>query len=93
MTDELKITEETKKCDCKEKTIQKLKEFAFLSGAVFVGGTLSILLCANILKPKCPMAPFGPMGPRPAMHRQLPPPPMVHGTFNKDFTRKEGSFY
>lgn len=87
MTDELKATEETKKCDCKEKAIQKLKEFAFISGAVFVGATLSILLCASILKPKCPMAPFGPMGPRPAMHRQLPPPMML-GNFDRDFVKR-----
>ena len=74
------MTEEIK-CNCKEKAIAKLKEFLFLAGAVFVGGTLSILLCANILKPKCPM---GPMGPRPGIHRQLPPPPMVmHRDFGK----------
>ena len=86
MTEELKATTEIKTCDCKEKAIKKLQEFAFIAGAVFVGTTLSILLCANVLKPKCPMAPFGPMGPRPAIHRQLPPP-VMNGAYHKDFTR------
>ena len=81
MTDEM-IKEETK-CDCKEKFIAKLKEFTFIAGAVFVGGTLSILVCANLLKPKFPM---GPMGPRPAIHRQVPPP-MMHRDFDRGMMR------
>lgn len=83
MTEEIK-TEEIK-CNCKEKAIAKLKEFAFIAGAVFVGGTLSILLCANLLKPKCPM---GPMGPRPGIHRQLPPP-MMHGEFDRGMVKRD----
>lgn len=30
------MTEETKTCDCKEKCIKKLKEWAFIASAVFV---------------------------------------------------------
>lgn len=48
------MTEETKTCDCKEKCIKKLKEWAFIASAVFVGALLAILLGANILRPKCP---------------------------------------
>lgn len=72
------MTEEIKTCDCKEKCIKKLKEWAFITSAVFVGALLAILLSANILRPKCP-APCPMMdfyGPR--MERQLPPPPMMH---------------
>ena len=82
MTDEIKATEEIK-CNCKEKAIAKLKEFAFIAGAVFVGGTLSILVSASLLKPKCPM---GPMGPRPGIHRQVPPP-MMHRDFDRGMMR------
>lgn len=72
------MTDEIKTCDCKEKAINKLKEFSFIAGAVFVGTTLAILLSANILKPKCP-CPKGMMGPYPRMERPLPPPhPMMH---------------
>ncbi|MBO5386164.1 hypothetical protein J6A64_07605 [bacterium] len=82
MTDEIKVTEEVK-CNCKEKAIAKLKEFLFIAGAVFVGGTLSILVAANLLKPHHPM---GPMGPRPGIHRQLPPP-MMHRDFDRGMMR------
>lgn len=83
MTDEIKVTEEIK-CNCKEKVIAKLKEFAFITGAVFVGGTLSILVSANLLKPKCPMSPWGP---RPGIHRQVPPPMMMHRDFDRGMMR------
>lgn len=83
MTDEIKATEEIK-CDYKEKVIAKLKEFAFIAGAVFVGGTLSILLSASILKPKCPM---GPMGPKAGIHRQVPPM-MMHRDFDRGMMRR-----
>lgn len=79
------MTEE-KQCDCKEKAIAKIKEFSFIAGAVFVGTTLSILLCANILKPKCPMGAIGPMPV--GIHRQLPPPPMMHGDYDRGMFRK-----
>lgn len=77
------MSEEIKTCDCKRKCIEKLKEFTFIAGAVFVGGTLAILLSANLLKPKCPCPPGGMMRPYPAMERPLPPPPPVyrHGDF------------
>lgn len=81
MTDEIK---NEVKCDCKEKAIAKIKEFLFIAGAVFVGCTLSIVVSANILKPKCPM---GLMGPRPGIHRQLPPPMMMHRDFDKGMVR------
>ncbi len=71
------MTEDIKTCDCKEKVINKLKEFVFISGAVFVGATFAILLSVNILRPKCP-CPGGMMGPFPRIERQLPPPPMMH---------------
>lgn len=77
------MTDEIKTCDCKEKAIAKIKEFLFIAGAVFVGGTLSILLSANLLKPKYPM---GPMGPRPGIHRQMPP--MMHGHFDRGMVRR-----
>jgi hypothetical protein len=82
MTDEM-IKEEIK-CNCKEKFIAKLKEFTFIAGAVFVGATLSILLCANLLKPKCPI---GPMGPRPGIHGQVHPPMMMHRDFDRGMKR------
>lgn len=71
------MTEEVKTCDCKEKCIEKLKEFAFIAGAVFVGATLAILLSANLLRPKCPCP--GAMGPYPGIERQMPPAMMHHG--------------
>ena len=71
------MTEEVKTCDCKQKFMAKLKEFAMISGAVFVGATLAILLSANILKPKCPCK--GPMMPPPRMERHMPPHMMHHG--------------
>lgn len=81
MTEEIKTTEVANKtCDCKERVIAKVKEFLLIAGAVFVGGTLSILLSANLLKPKYSM---GPMGPRAGIHRQLPPPPVMYGHFNR----------
>ncbi len=70
------MTEEVKTCDCKEKCIKKLQEFAFIAGAVFVGVTLAILLSASLLRPKCP-CPRGLMGPHPRMERPLPPPPPI----------------
>ena len=81
MTDEIK---NEVKCDCKEKAIAKIKEFLFIAGAVFVGGTLSILVGANLVKPKCPM---GPMGPMPGIHRQVPPPMMMHRGFDRGMMR------
>lgn len=83
------MTEEVKTCDCKEKAIQKLKEFAFITGAVFLGALLAILLSANILKPKCPPCHKGMMGPYPGIERQLPPPGMMNhadrGHYGRDF--------
>ncbi|MBE7713515.1 MAG: hypothetical protein E7Z87_07215 [Cyanobacteria bacterium SIG26] len=80
------MTEEVKTCDCKQKFIAKLKEFAFIAGAVFVGATLAILLSANILKPKYPCK--APMMPPPKMERHIPPHRMHHG-FNgpREFRR------
>ena len=70
------------KCDCKEKAIKKVKEFLVISGGVFVGATLAILVSASLLKPKCPPPPMGMMPPRPGFERQLPPPMMYgHGQF------------
>lgn len=68
------MSDEFKTCDCKEKCIEKIKEFTFIAGAVFVGATLAILLSASILRPKCP-CPRMMMGPHPRMERPLPPPP------------------
>lgn len=68
------MTEEEKKCECKTcKCKEYAKKFLFISGAVFVGATLAILVSANILKPKCP-PPMYMMGPRMGIERQLPPP-------------------
>lgn len=76
------MTEEIKKCDCKEKAIKKLKEFTFIAGAVFVGSTLAILLSANILKPKChcpcPIHQSGFMQP-------MPPAPMINHGYRSEF--------
>lgn len=69
------MTEEVK-CDCKEKAIKKVKEFLFISGGVFVGATLAILVSASLLKPKCPPPPMGMMPPRAGFERQIP---MMHG--------------
>ncbi|GEM_PF-6144912 len=52
-----------------------VKKFLFISGGVFVGATLAILVSAALLKPKCPPPPAGFMPPAPPMERQLPPPP------------------
>ena len=89
MTEEIKVT-----CDCKEKAIAKVKEFCFIAGAVFVGVTLSIILCANILKPKCP-CPMGMRGQIPRIERHLPPPPMMrhHGDFGHGFRRKHRPYH
>lgn len=82
------MTEEIKTCDCKEKAIKKLQEFAFISGAVFLGALLAILLSAAILRPKCPPYHRGMMGPYPRMERPLPPPPPMmydHGGPGREF--------
>ncbi len=86
------MTEEIKTCDCKEKCVEKLKEFLFISGAVFVGGTLAILLSAAILKPKCPPGPMGGVMPlQPRIERQLPPPPpMMRDRSANDIERFRG---
>ena len=73
------MTDEIKTCDCKEKFLKKLADFAFTAGAVFVGALLAILLSASILKPKCP-PPM--MMPYPGIHRQLPPP-VMYGHFDR----------
>ncbi|MDE6138658.1 MAG: hypothetical protein K2F57_04230 [Candidatus Gastranaerophilales bacterium] len=80
------MTDEIKKCDCKEKFLKKLEKFALTAGAVFVGATLAILLSASILKPKCP-PPM--MMPYPGIHRQVPPPAMF-GHHNKAFAKRHG---
>lgn len=85
MTDELKPT-----CNCKEKCLEKLKEFAFLTGAIFIGTTLAILLSAQILKPKCP---YKMLKPYPGIERRLPPPPMMHGDFDKGYRGYHKKFY
>ncbi len=59
------------KCNCKEKALKKFREFLFISGSVFVGATLAILLSASLLRPKCPPPPMGMMPP--AMQQQFPP--------------------
>lgn len=75
------MTEETKECkccECREKLLNGLKEFAFKTLIVYVGVTLAILTGANVLKPKhhCPFA-----GQRPVFERQIPPSPMMQGNF------------
>lgn len=85
------MTEELKTCNCKKKCVKVLKKFIFLSGAVFVGSTLAILLSAAILRPKCPPCPRGMMGPHPRMERQLPPPPpMMRDRGGNDIERFRG---
>ncbi len=73
-------TTEVKECKNCE-TCKLIKKFLFLSGAIFVGTTLAILLSAAILKPNCPCH-KGPMkghGPIPGIERQMPMP--NHGGF------------
>lgn len=82
MTEEIKneATEETKTCKCCErceKIAEGVKEFAFKAGIVYVGVTLAILTSATLLKPKHHHMPPC----RPAIQRQLPPPPMVQNDF------------
>ncbi len=77
------MTEETKKCDCKEKAIKKLKEFTFIAGAVFVGGTLAILLSANILKPKCNCPAPCPI--HQGIMQPMPPAPMINHGYRSEF--------
>lgn len=81
------MTEEVKTCDCKKKFMAKLKDFALISGAVFVGATLAILLSANILKPKCPCK--GPMMP-PRMERHMPPHMMHYYGGPREFKGHHG---
>ena len=83
------MTEEIKTCDCKEKCIKKLKEFLFLSSAVFVGAFLAILLSAQILRPKCPMMQHRMILPPPPIgyyHQQVPP----RGHFDGQFRHHRG---
>lgn len=76
------MTEEIKKCDCKEKAIKKAQEFVFIAGAVFVGATLAILLSANILKPKCHCpCPIHP----PMFAQPMPPAPMINHGYRSEF--------
>lgn len=80
------MTDEIKTCDCKEKVIAKLKEFAFITAAVFLGALLAILLSASILRPKYSPCHRGMMGPYPRMERHLPPPPMMdRGVRGQDY--------
>lgn len=83
------MTEE-KQCDCKEKAIAKLKEFLFIAGAVFVGGTLAILLSVNLLKPKCPPPPMRQMPPMEWQRQLPPPPPGMHGDFDRGMVNRAG---
>ena len=85
------MTEEVK-CDCKEKATKKVREFLFISGGVFVGATLAILVSASILKPKCPPPPACCFPHRPGFERQLPPPPMMNNHFNPEFKGQRGDF-
>jgi hypothetical protein len=68
----MKMTDEIKTCDCKEKCVKKVKEFSFIAGAVFVGATLAILLSASILRPKQPPMPPQMMQPPIRMERTAP---------------------
>lgn len=77
------MTEEIKKSDCKEKAIKKLKEFIFIAGAVFVGGTLAILLSANILKPKCHCPAPCPI--HQGIMQPMPPAPMINHGYRSEF--------
>jgi len=78
------------KCQCKEKAVKKLKEFLFISGGVFVGATLAILVSASILKPKCPPPPMGFIPPRPGFERQMPP--MMYHHYGPEFRGHKGNF-
>ncbi len=67
------MTEEKKECKCK--TCELLGKFLFLTGAVFLGTLLALLLAHAINKPKFPPCHRGMfMGPRAGIERRLPPP-------------------
>ncbi|MBQ8459360.1 hypothetical protein IJ541_04575 [bacterium] len=87
MTEEIK-NEETKECKCCQ-CREKLKEFLFKAGIVYVGVTLAIITSANILKPKCPCKLKRPY---PGIERQLPSPMMHHRNLHKEFRGNRPDF-
>ena len=67
------MTDEEKKCECK--CCKKVKEFLFISGAVFVGAFLAIMLSSAVLKPKMPPCPMRMMPP--VIVQPMYQPPMM----------------
>ena len=82
MTDEQKKVEECKNCEC----CKMVCKFFFLSGAVFLGTLMALLLAHALLKPSCPpchgkMMRFH----RPGIERQMPPRMFEHQGQRPDF--------
>ena len=91
MTEEIRTEEikECKCCECREKLVKGLKEFAFKAAIVYVGVILAILTSATVLKPKhCPCAR---MKHHPAIERQMPDR-MMNGPMDRGLHNKKHKF-
>ena len=83
MSDEQKKVEECKKCEC----CKLVCKFFFLSGAVFFGTLMAILLAHALLKPNfkaCPMMMFPP---RPGIEGHMHHKMMMHPGFRHGMHR------
>ena len=70
MVDDEKRTEECKNCEC----CKLVGKFFFLSGAVFLGTLMALLLAHSLTKPEFPKCHKGMMRPHhPGIERQVPP--------------------
>ena len=69
MTEEQKKVEECKKCEC----CKLVCKFFFLSGAVFLGTLMALLLAHSLLKPSFPPCMGKMMRPHAWIERQMPP--------------------
>ena len=82
MAEEQKKVEECKNCEC----CKLVCKFFFLSGAVFLGTLMALLLAHALLKPSCPpchgkMMRFH----RPGIERQMPSRMLKHRGQRPDF--------
>ncbi len=68
------VDEQNKKTECRHCEYCKLVgKFFFISGAVFLGTLMALLLAHALLKPNFKACPMGMFPPRPGIERQMPP--------------------
>ena len=83
MTEEQKKVEECKKCEC----CKMVCKFFFLSGAVFLGTLMALLLAHSLLKPNFPPCAGKMMRPHLGIERQMPQGMYGHPGARPDFNK------